>query len=218
MNRRNIIALAILLALLLIAAWVFLSPPAPEHIPDTTITPNPPVEEQKPVPETLAAVIPERPAPRAEKPKPARQPIAPEDETTQPQLGTVWDYTDEELQILANTVWHEAKYCTDRHQQLVAQVVLNRVRDERFPDSIAAVVKAPGQYNPAYLVNLPDPATEDAELRRCFLNARAALEGRVECPADVLYQSEFSCLGSGHYETITVNTGWYCSVTYFNYG
>lgn len=127
-------------------------------------------------------------------------------------------YTDEELQILANTVWHEARYCTDRHQQLVAAVVMNRVADVRFPDTVRDVVTQPGQYGTGtYAANLPDLEAEDAEMQRCILNAREALEGRVKCPADVVFQAEFR-QGTGVYEEIAVDTGYFRSTTYFCYG
>lgn len=122
----------------------------------------------------------------------------------------------DDLQILANVIYHEAPYCTDRHQQLVAQVVINRVRDTRFPDSVKAVVEQPGQYHPAYASDFP--AEPDEEFARCLLNARAALEGQVDCPADVIYQSEFRDLGDGIYEQITVDTGYFHSTTYFCFG
>lgn len=120
-------------------------------------------------------------------------------------------YSDEDLRILATVIWYEAPYCTDRHQQLVAQVVLNRVNDARFPDTVRAVVDQPGQYTDWYSTAAPDIP------ERCYDNARAALEGRVECPANVIFQAE-GVQGTGVYEEIHVDTGWYSSTTYFCYG
>ncbi len=130
----------------------------------------------------------------------------------------LWALDTEDARILAAVIYGEARYCPDRHQQLVAQVVLNRVADERFPDTVRGVVEQPGQYTPAYTRNLPSYASADAEMQRCFEAALAALEGRVECPADVIYQSQCQSLGAGVYEISEVDTGWYASTTYFAYG
>lgn len=130
----------------------------------------------------------------------------------------LWMEEETNLRIIAKVVRNEAPYCTDRHQQLVAQVVLNRVASPLFPDNVTDVVNAPGQYNPAYTAELPELTDNDPEVQRAFRNARAAMSGDVDCPADVLYQSEFKSLGSGIYEQITVDTGWYRSTTYFNFG
>jgi hypothetical protein len=121
-------------------------------------------------------------------------------------------YTQEDLRILATVIYYEAPNCTDRHQQLVAQVILNRVGDPRFPDTVRGVVEQPGQYASWYTSALPEIP------ERYYDNARAALEGRVECPSNVIYQSQYAGLGTGVYESIYVNTGWYASTTYFCYG
>ena len=129
----------------------------------------------------------------------------------------LWHQEETDLRILANVILGEAPYCSDRHQQLVAQVVLNRVESPLFPDNVVDVVNAPKQYNPDYTRNLPEIETADAEQYRAFVNALKAMNGEVDCPAEVVYQSEFKSLGSGIYEQITVDTGWFYSTTYFNY-
>ena len=134
------------------------------------------------------------------------------------EASVLWWAEREDCRILANVIAHEAPCCTDRHQQLVAQVVLNRVADGRFPDTVRTVVTQPRQYHASYVEDLPEYATASAEMKRCFANAVAALDGNVDCPAEVIFQSEFQSLGAGTYERIEVNTGAYRSVTYFNYG
>lgn len=129
----------------------------------------------------------------------------------------LWWSEQRELQILANVILHEAPYCTDRHQQLVAQVVLNRKASPIFPDNVTDVVNQPGQYNPAYTRNLPTWDGADAETKRAFRNAIAAMNGKVECPENVVYQSEFDFLGSGNYEIHEVKTDYFRSLTYFNF-
>lgn len=57
-------------------------------------------------------------------------------------------YTEEELDMLAAVIYQEAggNACSDDCRFMVGDVVLNRVADERFPDTIKEVLEAPGQY------------------------------------------------------------------------
>lgn len=148
----------------------------------------------------------------------AREMGLPEDSPIIVEAKRLWHQDETDLRILANVIRNEAPHCTDRHQQLVARVVLNRAESPLFPDSVVDVVNAPKQYNPAYTRNLPVHNESDEETQRAFRNALAAMNGDVDCPDNVLYQSEFWYLGSGVYEAITVDTGWFKSTTYFNYG
>lgn len=120
-------------------------------------------------------------------------------------------YSDEDLRILATVIYYEAGNCPDRHQQLVAQVVLNRVADSRFPSTVKAVVMQPRQYAAWYVTARPQIS------QRCYDNARLALEGKVNCPKNVIYQAQFR-QGKGTYEVSKVDTGWWRSTTYFCYG
>lgn len=147
----------------------------------------------------------------------AREMGLPEDSPIIAEAQRLWRQEEENLRILAKVVRNEAGYCTDRHQQLVAQVVLNRVASPLFPDNVKDVVNAPGQYNPIYTRNLPTRDTEDEQTQRAFANALKAMNGEVDCPENVLFQSEFKNLGTGIYEQITVDTGWFYSTTYFNF-
>ena len=60
--------------------------------------------------------------------------------------GTIW--TEEELEQLAIVIYQEAgsDACSDETRRMVADVVLNRVRDERFPDTIEGVLLEKWQY------------------------------------------------------------------------
>lgn len=148
----------------------------------------------------------------------AREMGLPEDSPIIVEAQRLWLQEETDLRILAKVVRNEAGYCSDRHQQLVAQVVLNRVASPLFPDNVTDVVNAPMQYNPIYTRNLPEWDTADAEQLRAFRNALKAANGEVDCPENVLFQSEFPKLGKGSYEIHKVDTGWFSSTTYFNYG
>lgn len=67
-------------------------------------------------------------------------------------------YTDDDVTALAQMLWGEARGCAALNQQQCVWCVLNRVDDERFPDSIIGVVSQSGQfhgYRPYY------PATDE---------------------------------------------------------
>lgn len=55
-------------------------------------------------------------------------------------------YTDEDAVMITRTVWGEARGCSDDQQEAVVWCILNRVDDERFPDTIEGVVTDEGQF------------------------------------------------------------------------
>lgn len=67
-------------------------------------------------------------------------------------------YTDEDVTALAQMLWGEARGCSLDNQVKCVWVVLNRVDDAHYPNSIIEVVSQPGQfygYSPYY------PATDE---------------------------------------------------------
>lgn len=120
--------------------------------------------------------------------------------------------------MIATVIYNEAwGGCSDRHRELVAAVVVNRVNSDKFPGTVYDVVVQPGQYHKAYVTPgsyywnaaRADP-TAWAECQRI---AAKALNGEVECPANVLYQAE-GTQGTGTYEVCATSY----STTYFCYG
>ena len=57
-------------------------------------------------------------------------------------------YSDEDYQVLLRIVQAEAGICDERGKILVANVILNRVRDGEFPDNITDVVYQKSQFSP----------------------------------------------------------------------
>lgn len=55
-------------------------------------------------------------------------------------------FTDDETDMVAKTVWGEARGCSDIQQEAVVWCILNRADDERFPDTIAGVITAPNEF------------------------------------------------------------------------
>lgn len=111
-------------------------------------------------------------------------------------------WTEYELDMLAAIIYYEAgsDTCSDRHQQLVGQVVLNRMADKRFPNTMYNVLTQvnPVQYSTSESI-LADMGNRDIIPQRCYDNALIVLNGEVECPPDVIYQANFK-QGTGIYE------------------
>jgi hypothetical protein len=131
----------------------------------------------------------------------------------------IWHKADEDFKIdrdiIATVVYNEAGYgCSDRHMELVAAVVCNRVNSDRFPDTVYDVVVAPKQYHPGYVKPdgyLGKRARESEIWSKCQEIATKALNGEIECPANVYYQANF-VQGSAIYEIhkTSYSTTWFC--------
>lgn len=58
-----------------------------------------------------------------------------------------------EADLVSRTIWGEARGCPQEEREAVAWCVMNRVEDERFPDTIEEVVTAPNRfagYSPSF--------------------------------------------------------------------
>ena len=97
-------------------------------------------------------------------------------------------YSEDDLYVLSHIISAEAGNCDEDMMIAVGSVVLNRVNDERFPNTIEEVVfqKDPVQYAPtedgSYLKE-PVEAAIDV--------ARMLLEEGSQIPEDVVWQAEF---------------------------
>ena len=96
-------------------------------------------------------------------------------------------YTQADLDLLARVVNAEAgsDWLTDEHQRAVASVVLNRVADSRFPNTIRAVVYQSGQYACTW-----DGSINKTPTQRAVDNAKYVLENGVTVPSNVVWQSQ----------------------------
>lgn len=133
-------------------------------------------------------------------------------------------YSDEDIRILTTTVFHEAGHTTEQLRQYVAQVVLNRVEESRFPDTVKGVITQPGQYSTKYATVEAANAIQATDSKNgtyyygiCEDSVKAAMMGQVEMPSNVLYQANFS-QGKGVWKSVYFNSGWYASTSYFCYG
>lgn len=119
-------------------------------------------------------------------------------------------YTDDDLRILTNVIHFESCGCPEWHKEVVGQIVCNRVADPRFPNTIRDVVAQPRQYLYSY-------TTKTINCQNCRDIAKRVLEGKVDVPANVIYQANFK-QGKGVWKVSYVDTGWFRSTTYFCYG
>ena len=133
-------------------------------------------------------------------------------------------YTDEDVRILATTVFYEAGCTTEEMRQYVAQVVLNRVADSRFPNTIYGVVTAPGQYAGNYVTAEATQAIKDKDAKNgtnyyntCVNSAKKAMMGKVDMPSNVVFQANFT-QGTGVWKAIYYNSGYFSSTSYYCYG
>lgn len=110
----------------------------------------------------------------------------------------VKSYTDEELELLSLVIYQEAggDACSDDTRLKVGTVVMNRVADHRFPDTLREVVLQRGQYGRLYWTGAewPERANNEAEahaVARAYNCAEQVLQGYRALPADTVYQAEF---------------------------
>lgn len=142
----------------------------------------------------------------------------PEDSVIIQEAKRIWhedEYSSDDIRILATVIYNEAgNGCSEEHQLLVGRVVMNRVADERFPDTIYDVVVQPRQYLVGYANGdtryaIPtDRVTEFEDLAQRVLSGEP-----IECPNNVVWQAEFR-QGTGTYKTFRSDFG---STTYFCY-
>lgn len=153
--------------------------PEAETVPETT-TYIPPTEETTPETE---------PATEATEPPTEEEPIPTE---------TAYPYTDKELEYLALVIYQEAggdNYSDDTRLK-VGTVVMNRVADKRFPDTIFDVILQRGQYGRLYWTGPTWPSRrwdplEAHAVERAYTIAERIMNGERALPKDVVYQSEY---------------------------
>ena len=113
-------------------------------------------------------------------------------------------YTGDDLWYLSRVIQSESGYCSQEMQEAVGSVVLNRVGDERFPDSIPEVIEQPGQYSTVSWLASNEPTPEALAV------AVDLLENGSKLPEDILYQANFP---QGTYTYKTISTSY--STMYF---
>lgn len=97
-------------------------------------------------------------------------------------------YSKADLDLLSRLVYAEvgSDWCSDEMQLLVANVVINRMNDSRFPDTLRGVIYQRGQYE-----CVTSGMIKKTPNARAIANAKRVLSGERFCPAKVVWQSEF---------------------------
>lgn len=147
------------------------SPSAPQTL-EITIDPalvTLPVEAVAPAEQTVEPVAPTTPTPPA---APEVEPMPPV--TEESNETTVSVTNDAETICLAKIVHHESANQPHNGQVGVAQVVMNRVKSPRFPNTICAVAMQKGQF---FNVNAYNP-TRDPRWKKSLAVARSVREGK----------------------------------------
>lgn len=123
-------------------------------------------------------------------------------------------YSESELEALALVIYQEAgsDACSDDTRLMVGTVVMNRVADKRFPNTIEGVLLEERQYGRLHWTGLvwPERASRPGEAHavdRAYRLAADLLDGTASnvLPSDVVYQAEFR-QGS---ETVAESDGFY---------
>ncbi len=85
-------------------------------------------------------------------------------------------YTAQEIEMIQYVVQNEAGYMSKRHKQIITEVILNRVKSKKFPNTIKGVLCQKGQFtswvNYLNKVKKPTTATKNAVV--------SALSGEVD--------------------------------------
>ena len=107
-------------------------------------------------------------------------------------------YTAEELEMMALVIYQEAggDDCSNETRMMVGTVVMNRVADSRFPDSLYEVLTQEGQYGRLHWTGLvwAERASNPGEahaVARAYECAERILSGERALPEDVIWQAEF---------------------------
>lgn len=117
------------------------------------------------------------------------------------------EYTDEDLYVLSHIIQCEAGYCERAMMEGVGSVVLNRVADSRFPNTIYEVVNQPGQYRP-----VTDGIFTSAQPTELVIEVAVdLLQWGSKYPPEVIYQANFP-QGDGTYLTLSTSysTMYFC--------
>lgn len=103
-----------------------------------------------------------------------------------------------DLELLARAIYAEAggDECSDETRVMVGNVILNRMNDPRYPDTIEEVLTQPLQYNTfdktgvIWKDRASEPDEKDA-VERAYRCAERVLLGEKLLPDDVIFQSEY---------------------------
>ena len=93
--------------------------------------------------------------------------------------------TREEISLLASVIWAEARGESEEGQQAVAEVILNRLASEDFPNTLRSVIYAQGQFRSVEFLDEAEPYQAQYEA------IDRAIYGPYILPEDVVHFATF---------------------------
>lgn len=129
-------------------------------------------------------------------------------------LKDAWWREYYDLAMTAKSIFYEAGYCELDHQIYVGAVIHNRVKSDKFPNTVKEVLCQENQYNPMY-------ANGDYEgiPRHCWEAAKIAMDGDHDAPSDLYWQAEFPQgreIWKTFYSPIVKTTTYFCRGTIYD--
>lgn len=146
-------------------------------------------------------------------------------------------FTEDDLRMLTTMVFNENGLVTnevlvvneehpegiymssDIMHEWTAQVCLNHLKDDRFPDNIYDNLDYPRYASEYRSKELADKCKTQypKEWARVEQTCLLAMHGYVDLPSNVIYESNYPQLGT-RFAAVYVDTGWFRSWSYFAYG
>lgn len=111
--------------------------------------------------------------------------------------ASAWELDMDDARMMAKCLWGECRGEATMHQAAVAWVVLNRVDDERFPDTIREVIGQPYQFT-GYSPNNPvDPDLLDLSMD-VIIRWMREHDGEAEVGRVIPSEYVYFCSRNGH--------------------
>ncbi len=123
-------------------------------------------------------------------------------EETEPETEpeTLYDLSPEDADLLCRVALAEAGYRDAYSQACVMQVIMNRVNDPRFPDTVSGVVYQPHQFSTAGYLNRYDPA-DAAEGLAMLQSGQATHTALAFCTTSFSWATYVFSVGGNNYFT-----------------
>ena len=203
MPQSTLVLLRLLLASFLLFVFVLGCAIAINPVPfiveqtDTAAPTEPPAATEPTIYTTEPTDTPETEPPTEPQTEPPTE--APTEPPTEPEpTETEPPYTEEELEMLALVIYREAggDKCSDETRMMVGTVVMNRIQDDRYPDTMYGVLTQRAQYGRLHWIGLvwPERASDPNEahaVERAYAIAERILQGERSFGEDVVFQAEF---------------------------
>lgn len=108
------------------------------------------------------------------------------------------EFTEREIDLMAQLVWHEAGNQDMVGKMLVADTVLNRMESDRFPNTVEEVIFQKGQYTTAKVLGRDEPTIECygavlSEIDGERYNTEVIFFGRTYGRGEPLFQHQDHC-------------------------